>query len=33
MKRLPHIKKLKRLNILHRPVAVQDLTAEMSIDD
>jgi hypothetical protein len=33
MKRLPHIKKLKRLNILHRPVAVQDLTAEMSVDD
>ncbi|QQS18098.1 hypothetical protein IPL68_05665 [Candidatus Saccharibacteria bacterium] len=33
MKRLPHIKQLKRLNILHRPTAVQDLTSEIGSED
>ncbi|QQS19419.1 hypothetical protein IPL85_04005 [Candidatus Saccharibacteria bacterium] len=33
MKRLPHVKQLKRLNILRRPIAVQDLKAEIGSED
>jgi hypothetical protein len=32
MKRLPHIKSLKRLNILSRPVQVADISAELESD-
>jgi orotate phosphoribosyltransferase-like protein len=32
MKRLPHIKQLKRLNILHRPTAVQDIANEIDVE-
>jgi hypothetical protein len=32
MKRLPHIKSLKRLRILSRPVQVADISAELESD-
>ncbi len=32
MKRLPHVKQLKRLNILHRPTAVQDIASQIDIE-
>lgn len=32
MKRLSSVKKLKRLNILHRPVATQDLKKAIDIE-